>query len=144
MFRNQQLSDPSFHTRTTNRKRPSRYGSIHLDDEQEQVDGEGRIHGELDPWLVLDILLDLVGLLILGTEELIDQPILPGVVLFDALFVAFGMLNLDLLGRGIHSPVTTKVERICHPQRGRECVGSGSGGDGLGAILTRRGRGRRG
>ena len=104
--------------RTTNRKRPCRYSSIHLDDEQEQVDGEGRVHGELDPWLVLDILLDLVGLLILGPEELVDQPILLGVVFLDALLVAFGMLNLDLLGRGIHSPVTSKVERICPPDRG--------------------------
>jgi hypothetical protein len=108
--------------RATYRKRASRYGGVHLNDEKKQVDGEGRIHGELDPWLVLDIFLDLVRLLILGAEELVDEPVLSGVVLLDALLVALGVLELDLLRRCVYSPVASKVQRICPPDGGRECA----------------------
>lgn len=112
-------------TKDTNRQRTSRDGGVHLNDEQKQVDAKGCVDGELDFRLVPDVLLDFVRLLIFSTEELVDELILPCVVLLNLLVVSRRVIYFYLLFRGVLPLELSIAQRIAWPN-GRRCTVQGA------------------
>jgi len=96
----------------TNRQRASGDGCVHLDDEEEKVHRKGCIDGKPDLRLVPNVLLDSSTFFIIGAQKLINELVLPGVILLESLFVAFRVVNLHLPLGDILFPVSTEIQWV--------------------------------